>query len=205
VLTILLSLGVVAADLPPPDYGRVLAREASIRMEVLNAQGRYADAVEYGASFSERLIASAEVEYEVAYAWNALGESGRALRRFRRAVDLDPDHAAAWYDLGELLLRDGELEEAEEAFQRAADLRPDHWVGPFRLAEIAARRGDPARFEEQLRRALAAGFSFRTVVGDANWAGYYREPGLRYVLRRLVTVYSDERLLDAFEKELPAP
>ncbi len=192
-----------SADHPPPDYAQVLAADAAARLEASNEQGRYADTVEWGEDFQEQVLRAADVEYEIAFAWNALGESSRARRHYRNAVELEPDHAAAWYDLGELLLVEGDLDDAEDAFGHAADLRPDHWAGAFRLAEVAARRGDPERFEAQLRRALSAGFSFRVVVGDANWLGYYRDPALRDVIRRLVTVYSDERLLQAFEQETP--
>ena len=191
------------ADRPPPSYADVLVREASALIEASNVQGSYADSVEWGEDFQKHVLQAADVEYEIAFAWNALGESSRARRHYRRAVELEPDHAAAWYDLGELLLVQGDLDDAELAFEQAAELRPDHWAGPFRLAEIAARRGQAERFEAQLRRALRAGFSFRVVVGDSNWLGYYREPALRDVIRRLVTVYSDERLLQAFEQEGP--
>ncbi len=201
----MLCLATALADRPPTAYPVVLAREAAARLEASNVQGAYADTVEWGEDFQEQVLRAADVEYEIAYAWNALGEVGRARRHFERAVELEPDHAGAWYDLGELLLFQGELDDAEHAFERAAALRPDHWAGPFRLAELAARRGQPELFEEQLRRALSCGFSFRVVVGDANWLGYYREPALRDVIRRLVTVYSDERLLLAFEEETPQP
>ena len=193
------------ADLQPPDYAAQLASEAATTVEAMNDQGRYADAVQWGDDFQDQVLAAADIEYEIAYAWNALGETERARRHYRRALDHESDHAAAWYDLGELLLFAGELDQAERAFERAAEARPEHWAGPFRLAEIAARRGQAPRFEEQLKLALAAGFSFRVVVGDANWAGYYRDPELRDVIRRLVTVYSDERLLEAFELQEPSP
>ncbi len=204
-LPIILLLASALADRPPPDYGQQLVWEAAARLEAMNDQGRHADAVQWGGDFQDQVLGAADIEYEIAYAWNALGERERAKRHFRRAVEKDPDHAAAWYDLGELLLLGGDLDQAEHAFQRAAETRPDHWAGSFRLAEIAARRGQPAHFEEQLRLALASGFSFRVVVGDANWVGYYRDPELRDVIRRLVTVYSDERLLEAFEAAEPRP
>jgi tetratricopeptide (TPR) repeat protein len=205
VFLLLLCLLPLRADVQPPDYGLALAREEAIRLESLNEQGRYPEVVKLGEAFQDDLLESAQVEYEIAFAWNALGEGDRARRHFRRALELDPGDAAAWYDLGEVYLREGSLDEAGEAFARAAALRPEHWAGPFRLAEIAARRGEAEAFEAHLRTALRNGFSFRVVVGDSNWLTYYRTPALRDVLKRLVTVYSDERLLEAFEQEEGTP
>ncbi len=202
---LLACCALATADQQPPSYERVLAHQATATVEAFNEHGRYAEAVEWGSGFQSQVLEHADIAYEVAYAWNALGDGERARRHFRAALALDPDHAASWYDLGELLLLEGQLDGAEHAFQRAAELRPDHWAGPFRLAEIAARRGEAERFEQQLRAALQEGFSFRVVVGDARWHGYYAQPELREVIRQLVTVYSDERLLDAFQEAAPAP
>ncbi len=193
------------AQLPPPDYRQELVNMAAGKVEAMNTEGRYAQAVEWGSEFQRQVLAAADIAYEVAYAWNALGESTRAVKHYRQALQLDPGHAASWYDLGELLLVAGEADEAQEAFQQAAELRADHWAGHFRLAEIAARRGQPEAFEAHLRQALRTGFSFRIIVGDSHWQGYYREPALRDVLRRLVTVYSDEALLEAFETQDGSP
>ena len=129
-----------------------------------------------------------------------LGRPGDAAAGLRQAVALEPAFAAAWYDLGELLLLEGELEAARAAFLQAQQLRADHWAGSFRLAEVAARQGDPLAFEVHLKEALRRGFSLRTVVGDPNWARYYRDEDLGEVMRRFITVYADESLQDAFRE-----
>jgi len=201
-----LALALAAALIPaaraarvPPDYAEEMVRRAAATAGRLNQEGRHAQAAEWGSEFQRHVIEGAAVEYEVGLAWYRLGRTDRAARHYRRTLDEDPTYAAAWYDLGEIRLEAWDLDEAEEAFARAAALRPDHWAGPFRLAEVAARRGDADGFESHLKDALSAGFSFRVVLGDPNWVEYYRNPALAEVIRRLVTVYSDERLLPLFE------
>ncbi len=198
-LTVLACALAAHAARVPPDYTEELVGRAAALAGRLNQEGRHAEAAQWGAEFQRHVLRAAAVEYEVGLAWYRLGRMDTAARHYRRTLEQDPTLAAAWYDLGEIRLIDWDLDDAEEAFARAAALRPDHWAGPFRLAEVAARRGDATAFEAHLREALAAGFSFRVVLGDPHWVEYYRNPALAEVIRRLVTVYSDERFLQVFE------
>ncbi|MBN1335308.1 MAG: tetratricopeptide repeat protein [Deltaproteobacteria bacterium] len=198
-IAIPLLLPAARAARVPPDYGDEIVRKAAAVAGRLNQDGRHAEAAEWGSEFQRHVVRGGAVEYEVGLAWYRLGRIERAERHYRRTLREDPAYAAAWYDLGEIQLARWDLDEAEEAFTQAARLRPDHWAGFFRLAEVAARRGDATGFEVHLRDALASGFSFRVILGDPNWVEYYRNPALAEVIRRLVTVYSDERLLQVFE------
>ena len=51
-----------------------------------------------------------------------LGELGEAEMSYRRAIDVDPDYAAAHNDLGKLLQQQGRLDEAAAAFARFEEL-----------------------------------------------------------------------------------
>ncbi|MCI5227638.1 MAG: tetratricopeptide repeat protein [Candidatus Electrothrix sp. AX2] len=49
-----------------------------------------------------------------------------ALVHYRKAVQLDPDNAEGWNQLGNLLLRTGKLAQAEEAFHKVLALAEAH-------------------------------------------------------------------------------
>lgn len=189
------------AELPPRDYREELAQGAARAAEDLNARGLYSQAIEQAQGFEDRLFPASSVEYEIAYAYNRQDKTSRALTHYQRAVELDPTNAAAWYDAGELLLRQGELDRARESFQQAALLQPTHWAGPFRLADVAARQRDPVAFELHFKETLRRGFDLRTILQNENWRGYYRDPLLGPVIKRVVTVYLHEDLLRLFEVE----
>lgn len=61
----------------------------------------------------------------IAVAFGQLNENSKAIDYFRQAIKLKPDFAEAYFNLGNLLLGQGNLDEAEESFGRATDLRPD--------------------------------------------------------------------------------
>jgi tetratricopeptide (TPR) repeat protein len=188
------------AEMIPADYREEISRRAAAVVDDLLNRGETAMAVRWGSRFEKQVLESGVVEYEVGLASNALGKHPSAIRHYRRAIELDPNLAAAWYDLGELLLANDELDEAARSFTRASELRPDHWAGPFRLSEVAARRKDADSFEKNFREALRRGFDVRTVVHDSYWRSYEKDPTIGPVLRRLVTVYVDGALIEEFEK-----
>ncbi len=70
-------------------------------------------------------------ERPLAASWNtagdALSEAGRdadARLAFRRALEADPDHADATFNLGQMLARAGRMGEAEKLLVHAAELQP---------------------------------------------------------------------------------
>ena len=76
-----------------------------------------------------------------------------ALRCLNQAVQLRPDLAEAWSDLGET--RKAKLDDrgALTAFQRAVDLNPTDAVAQYRLGAEYLRLDDAPHAEEHLRRA----------------------------------------------------
>jgi tetratricopeptide (TPR) repeat protein len=83
-----------------------------------------------------------------------LGRTKEAERRYRRALTLRPDFAAAWLNLGNLLREQGSEAYAEAALQRAVELRPDMIAGWINLALLERERGKPVEAEAHLRKAF---------------------------------------------------
>lgn len=76
-----------------------------------------------------------------------LGKQGqryerRALARFRKAIEIDPNLWEAHYNLGVVLRRRGELDEASAAFQRALEINPAASEPLLAAAEVAYAQGD---------------------------------------------------------------
>lgn len=192
----LLVIGAALAARQPPDYRQELFRAAAAQVEALNADGRYEDALALAKRFERGVEPSAAVGYEAAYALNRMARLDEALRAYGEVIELDPNDAAARYDRGELLIAMGRPDDAREDLEVAARLRPDHWAAHFRLAEIAGHDGDVAAFEEHLMAALRQGFDLHTLLADPTWRGWFRDPKLGPVLRKLVVVYGDESMLE---------
>lgn len=200
-----LLVGVARAELPPPDYREALMAAAADEVSSL-ARDQGPEAAEDLAKRWGRTVGSdARIEYELGLAWRLAGDAGKARRHLDRALALDPNNVPALYDRGEVLLNEGELDEAQADFEAVVRLAPERWAGHFRLADLAGRRRQPEAFEAHLLGALRQGFSLRTVVGDPRWHGYLRDPELGPVLRSLAVVYQDEAVLDALEAAPPEP
>ena len=77
-----------------------------------------------------------------------------AERKFERATQMYPPHAAGWKGLGQALLRLGRPQEAARAFDRAIGLKPDSatalWGGAVAHAEV----GNKVVAQNYLRRTL---------------------------------------------------
>ncbi len=195
-LGLLLWGGPALAAREPPDYRAELVRAAAARAEALNAEGLYPEAVDFARRFQAGVEPAADVAYEAAYALNRMAKLEDALDAYTQTLALNPDHAAARYDRGELLLALGRPGEAREDLLAAARLRPDHWAAHFRLAELAGHDRDVAAFEEHLMAALRNGFDLRTLLADPTWTSWISDPGLGPVLQKLIIVYGDERILE---------
>ena len=73
---------------------------------------------------------------------------------FERALDADPTYAKAYYNLGIVYDRSGDLDRAETEYRKAAELDPTHAQAWANLGALEGRRG---RFHEAiplLERAL---------------------------------------------------
>ncbi len=214
---------VASAALPLPDYGAELARARWHQLDELLETGcRYdpqalamacedgvTERVREGArAFEKAVVEDAGLAYMVGLAYKFEGNDRAAVTAYERAIRLDPTYDAAWYDLGETWLIQGELTQAAEAFERVAELRDSGeagWLGPWRRAEVAAHLHDAEGFERWMRLALERGFSFRHIAGLPNWKAFYADPALHDSVVKLLTVYGTDEVLDSLRDEAPDP
>lgn len=205
------------AELPLPSYKEELARaewhrvnealESACAYEQLTATFSCTEdvhaVIERIDRFQDQVFPDSGLEYLAGLALKYQGKNAKADRRYRTALELDPTHDAAWYDLGEIMLMNGDLGGAMEAFTKVAEMRatgPRSWVGPWRQAEVAAHQQSPEAFELHMREALRRGFSFRQIEGLPNWQAFYADPVMRDSIEKLVTVYGDRKTLETLRR-----
>ncbi len=105
-----------------------------------------------------------------------LGDDGGRFADLERVIELDPDHARAWHDLGWALHALEQQDEAEEAWQKAVDLEPDYVSAIFALVTLRDREG---RYQEALALCDRAAEISPGEIGCCNLRfGIYRKQGL---------------------------
>ena len=103
---------------PPPETINQLVN--------LYNQGQLTAVIEQTTSLTE--------QYPEAFVvWNIMGAANRglghladALAAFRKVIELNPNYAGAYYNMGNVLQEQGKLDEAIEAYTKAIDIKPDH-------------------------------------------------------------------------------
>jgi tetratricopeptide (TPR) repeat protein len=89
-----------------------------------------------------------------------LHDTTKLLQAYRRAVELDPDNAEGWTQLGHLLVRTGQVDHAADAFRkvltRGAETSDDSLLASAygNLGIVYQIRGDLDQAEAMHRRAL---------------------------------------------------
>ena len=72
----------------------------------------------------------------------------------RKAVELEPENADAWRELGDALLSEDKLKDAVGAFRQAVELRPNDVAALVQLAHTAYASGDPEDAIGAIRQAV---------------------------------------------------
>lgn len=86
-----------------------------------------------------------------------LGKVDDAVRDMRRAIELNPTYAPAYWRLGLWLLDQDQTEGAERAFGRATEIDPSDRAGWIGLARVYLQRNETARAAGLLERLAASG------------------------------------------------
>lgn len=99
--------------------------------------------------------AQAEAWFARASTWDADPERWQdAVAAYRRVVALDPSYAAAWNNLGLLLHRLGQYDEARRAYETALAQDPHLAEAAYNLGALDEDQGDPEAAIRHYRRAL---------------------------------------------------
>ena len=88
------------------------------------------------------------------------GDSATAEHLFRQAIDLEPNMAAALTNLGNLVYRQGELEEARRLYERALEHDPIQPEARYNLANLLEDLGETDAAITELRKVCATAPDF---------------------------------------------
>jgi Tfp pilus assembly protein PilF len=84
------------------------------------------------------------------------GKLDRARRDYKKMAELEPELAVAWNGLAEVELQSGNYEAAHNAALKALDLAPGEWVAAYNLGMIEDRLGQAEAAIDHLQQALDA-------------------------------------------------
>jgi tetratricopeptide (TPR) repeat protein len=121
----------------------------------LGALGRYDEAIaEFDAAL--RRWETAEIRHNRGFAYEKQGRLEAAVREYRRALELDPDHVPALVHLGAALGAQGRMADAENHLRRALRLSPADADAHRQLAAVLTRQGRIEDAVEQFHEILTA-------------------------------------------------
>ena len=185
----------------PQDYRVEQVSEQVRQLEEMSARQEFQLVIDQGMRFQDQFEPSPAVAYEVALAASLMGNVDLALQYYDRVVELDPQHAAARYDRGEIfLLTLGDVDAAKVDFNVAAEVVSNHWGVYYRLAHIACYELDLQQLELNLDRAVAHGLDFQVLVQDRQWREWAQHPILGPVLKVVFLRYTTEQVWQQMER-----
>jgi superkiller protein 3 len=82
------------------------------------------------------------------------GRIAEAIEQYRKAIELNPNRAEFYNNLGNLLAKQNQTDEAIEQFQKALEVEPDYAKAHYNLANILTAQGRWDEAIEHYQRAL---------------------------------------------------
>ena len=151
---------------PPPDPWVDELESMCYHVEKLLAKAFAADKtrkLDVARTLCERVVAIApesfDATFRLANVLQALGDRARAETLFRKALTLrakdESRYPVIHNNLGEILFRQGRLEEAAAEFEEAVKLEPDIEAAHLNLGCVLTNLGRPAEAAEHCQRVLA--------------------------------------------------
>ncbi|OQA31358.1 MAG: TPR repeat-containing protein YrrB [Betaproteobacteria bacterium ADurb.Bin341] len=132
---------------------------------VLEEQGKFAEAIEKYRAALTALPESARVFLNLGNAFLALNQTEQATANYRKALCLQPDSSKAYFNLGLSLSSGGDLAGAVAAYRDALRFNPDFLDAHIALACALEDQGDQQAALAQYRIALG----INPVHGPANF------------------------------------
>ena len=120
----------------------------------LEKAGRPEAAKAYGEALRLRPN-DAELQLNLAVAYEESGDRAKARESYQRALELNPESTTALWNLALALEQDGKPAEAEKLYTRMLDQAPDSEDARFRLGCLRLELGD---FRRRLRKPLMPAF-----------------------------------------------
>jgi tetratricopeptide (TPR) repeat protein len=134
--------------------------------------------------------------YELAYRLQRKGETASAIAAYQLAAEIDPQHAATFYNWGYLLQRRGDVDGARDKYREALRLAPEHAYAHYNLASLLQKAGDRKGAIEHYRAAIAAqpdfAWSYYNLGYLEQQQGHYREALASY--RRAIEADPEQTL-----------
>jgi tetratricopeptide (TPR) repeat protein len=160
---------------------------------------RLAQVIVDAKAFLAQVADDPRIRYLVGLAQRHAGRTDEAIATLRAVVDVAPDRAEAWSDLGELLLARGDAEGAAQASRQVIRLH-EHgdlaWLGWLQLAQAEGTRGDVGAFDAALREALSQGMPPGILAGQPIWRRFWRDARLQPALDRLLRLHDADAVLE---------
>ena len=172
-----------------PGVAQPTKEDALVRLEHGDAQGAKAIFQEVLQQKTLEGKAANKEAAEVARHLGALAfydNTTEALAAYRQAVEMDPDNPEGWNQRGQLLLRVGQLDDAEVAYRRVEAIAESQGVREWKaavynnLGNVYETRGDLVQAEVMYKKALEI---FEALGLKENMASIYGNLGLVFNTR----------------------
>ena len=195
------------AATPPGEEERQLTLSPEEAFELAlqyQREGRVREAVRIYEVLHERWPEHVGVLNRLGVARYQLGEPAAGLALLQRAVELEPGDPDPWNNLGNVLLRQERLAEAEDAMRQSLALRESPGAHA-NLSRVLRKRGDWVGAEASCHRALALDSEFGDAWHDLSLVllGTGRiEDGVRAACRALTLLPPQRRRRDSHIRAL---
>jgi tetratricopeptide (TPR) repeat protein len=104
---------------------------------------------------SEDIPSAARKEFEKANAESAKGNANEAISHLKKAIEIHPNFAMAYNNLGVQFLGQGKLDEAADALNRALAINPNAFNPRLNLGIVLVKQHRFAEAADVLKRAIA--------------------------------------------------